>query len=128
MKTLFSILFLLISDTAFAATPTKIGFTAYSTAGSASVQCTIFGAPNTLPRDANGTTIQGFRPTSTFQRTFVLGRALQKNYSTNYVSAVTWQCIQAGTAGTAATNVKITLDDLSTHFLFLPTGTWYIGQ
>lgn len=124
MKILIAAIILAISAAAFAGTPQKIGFRAYSSA--TQTECGVFGSTGTLSRDDNGVAIQTLTPAAGNSRTLLLGTKGFKNYSTNAVRMVTFTCRSYGTS--TAASVKVFLNGTETHFLTLSSGTFAIGQ
>jgi hypothetical protein len=129
MKTLITILSLMIAASAFAAPPSKVGFRSYSTA--VSTQCAVFGMKQTLTRDDNGVAIQHFAPNPNLSRTYTLGNKGYANYSTNGVKMIRFTCritpLTAATASTAV-RVKVFMDAVETHFLTLSDGDLVVSQ
>ena len=119
------LLITLTATAAFAASPFKIGFRAYSSA--TQVQCTVFGSAYTLPRDNNGTTVQGFAPSPAFSRSYTLGTKGFSSYSTNLGQrGVQFTCTTVGAS--TAQPVKLFLNGVETYFLTLSSGTIWINQ
>lgn len=116
MKKLILIaLAVLIALPAYAASTTKVGFRAYSSATSKT--CAVFGMERLLTKDLNQNTIQGFAPDAAYSRTITLGTKGFGNYSTNSVRAIKFNCRQTSTNTTEA--VKVFLNGTETHFLTL---------
>ena len=101
MKTLIAtLLFLLISTSAFATNLTSISMKAYSSANS--VTCVVYGYDKLVFTDKNGShPMQGVVLDPDFSRSLLLGTKSQKNYSTTLggkkVRGATFTCTVTGT-------------------------------
>lgn len=120
---------LLLAAPLHAASTTKVGFLAYSTASSKS--CGVKGMKRLVFTAVNGVQpYQGFAPDSDFDRTVTLGTKGFGNYSTTLggkkVGAIKFTCRVTGSS--TLEPVKVYLNGVQTHFLTLDSDTWVIDQ